>query len=56
MALKHRWNPVRVANVYEMAKAVSALWGSHRMGALSGRLGKAWEMMGWDPSELEAAG
>lgn len=56
VALKHRWNPVRVADVYEMAKAVSTLWGSHGMGALSGRLGKAWEMMGWDPSELEAAG
>jgi hypothetical protein len=56
VALKHRWNPVRVADVYEMAKAVSALWGSHGMGALSGRLDKAWEMMGWDTSELEAAG
>jgi len=53
VALKHRWNPVRVADVYEMAKAVSALWGSYGMGALSGRLDKAWEMMGWDPSELE---
>ncbi len=47
---------MRVADVYEMAKAVSALWGSHGMGALSGRLDKAWEMMGWDPSELEAVG
>ncbi len=51
--VKHVWNPVRVSDVYEMAKAVSALWGSHGMGALSGRLEKAWEMMGWDPSELE---
>jgi len=50
--VKHRWKPVRVSDVYEMAKAVSALWGSHGMGALSGRLEKAWEMMGWDPSEL----
>ena len=56
VTVKHRWNPVRVADVYEMAKAVSTLWGSHGMGALSGRLEKAWEMMGWDPSELEAAG
>ena len=53
VAVKHRWNPVRVSDVYEMAKAVSSLWGSHGMGALGGRLDKAWEMMGWDPSELE---
>ena len=51
--VKHRWRPVRVADVYEMARAVGALWGSHGMGALGGRLEKAWEMMGWDPSELE---
>ena len=54
--VKHRWNPVRVSDVYEMARAVGALWGSHGMGALGGRLGKAWEMMGWDPSELGEAG
>ena len=51
--VKHRWNTIRVTDVYEMAKAVAALWGSHGMGALSGRLEKAWELMGWDPSELE---
>jgi hypothetical protein len=50
--VKHSWNPVRVSDVYEMAKAVAALWGSHGMGALGDRLEKAWEMMGWDPSEL----
>jgi len=51
--VKHRWNPVRVADVYEMAKAVAELWGSHGMGALGQRLDKVWELMGWDPSELE---
>jgi hypothetical protein len=50
--VKHRWNPVRVADVYEMAKAVAVLY-SRGEGAIGGRLEKAWEMMGWDPSELE---
>jgi hypothetical protein len=55
--VKHVWNPVRAADVYEMAKAVAALWGSHGMGALSGRLEKVWEMMGWPEEELsEEAG
>jgi hypothetical protein len=53
ITVKHRWRPVRVADIYEMAKSVAALWGSHGMGALGGRLEKAWEMMGWDPSTLE---
>jgi hypothetical protein len=53
--VKHRWNPVRASDVYEMAKAVAVLWGGGG-GALSGRFGKVWEMMGWDPSELEAGG
>jgi len=51
--VKHVWNPVRVSDVYEMAKAVAGLWGSHGMGAIGGRLEKVWEMMGWDPSELK---
>lgn len=54
--VKHRWNPVRVSDIYEMARAVAALWGSHGMGVLGGRLEKAWEVMGWDPSELEGKG
>jgi hypothetical protein len=56
VVVKHRWRPIRVADVYEMAKAVASLWGSHGMGALSGRLEKAWQLMGWDPSELERGG
>jgi hypothetical protein len=51
--VKHRWNPVRAADVYAMADAASKLWGSHGMGALGGKLEKIWELMGWDPSELE---
>jgi hypothetical protein len=50
--VKHRWNPIRVTDVYEMAKAVALLW-SRGDGAIGGRLEKAWEMMGWDKSELE---
>jgi len=53
VALKHVWNTVRVTDVYEMAKAAAALWGSHGMGVIGGRPEKAWELMGWDPSELE---
>ena len=50
--VKHQWNPIRVTDVYEMAKAVALLW-SRGEGVLGGRLEKAWELMGWDPSELE---
>jgi hypothetical protein len=51
--IKHRWNPVRAADVYAMADAASKLWGSHGMWALGGKLEKVWELMGWDPAELE---
>ncbi len=51
--IKHRWNPVRAADVYEMAKAVSTLWGGG-FGPIGGKLEKAWDLMGWDPAELEA--
>jgi len=49
--VKHRWSPIRVADVYEMAKAVAWLHGRGQ-GPIGDRLEKAWEMMGWDPSEL----
>ena len=52
VVVKHRWNPVRVSDVYEMAKAVAVLHGRGE-GPIGGRLEKAWEMMGWDPAELE---
>jgi len=50
--VKHRWSPIRVADVYEMAKAVTWLHGRGE-GPIGDRLDKAWEMMGWNPSELE---
>ena len=53
--VKHRWNPVRVSDVYEMAKAVAVLYGRGQ-GPIGDKLEKAWEMMGWDPSELEEDG
>ena len=50
--VKHVWNPVRVSDVYEMAKAVAVLHGRGE-GPIGDRLEKVWEMMGWDPSELK---
>ena len=51
--VKHRWNPVRTMDVYAMADAAAKLWGSHGMGSLGRNLEKIWELMGWDPGELE---
>jgi hypothetical protein len=51
--VKHKWNPVRAADVYAMAEAASKLWGSHGIGPIGGKHRKVWELMGWDPSELE---
>ena len=51
--VKHRWNPVRAADVYAMAEAASRLWGSHGMGPIGGKHWKVWDLMGWDQSELE---
>jgi len=53
--VKHEWNPVRVSDVYEMAKAVAVLDGRGE-GPIGGRLKKVWEMMGWDLAELEDEG
>jgi len=50
--VKHRWNPVRASDVYEMAKAVAVLWGGGN-GPIGDNPAKAWDMMGWDPGELE---
>ncbi len=50
--VKHRWNPVRASDVYEMAKAVAALWGGGN-GPISENPAKVWDLMGWDPAELE---
>jgi len=51
--VKHRWNPVRTSDVFEMARAVAVLWGAGS-GPIGGNAEKAWDLMGWDPSELEA--
>jgi hypothetical protein len=40
-----------VTDVYEMAKAVSVLF-SRGEGPLGDHLEKAWELMGWDPTDL----
>lgn len=56
VAVKHRWNPIRVTDIYAMAKAAAELWGSHGMGPLGERRDKIWALMGWDPSELEEEG
>jgi len=52
--VKHRWSHIRVTDIYEMAKAVAVLYGGGH-GALATEVGltKVWELMGWDPSELE---
>lgn len=50
--VKHRWSTIRVTDVYEMAKAVAALH-SRGEGPIGQHLEKVWEMMGWDPTELE---
>jgi hypothetical protein len=52
--IKHRWNPVVASDIYEMAKAVAILWGGGS-GPIGGKPEKAWEMMGWDPAELEGS-
>jgi len=51
--VKHRWNPVRTMDVYAMADAAAKLWGGHGMGPLGRNLEKVWELMGWDPGEME---
>ena len=51
--VKHQWNPVRVYDIYQLADAVSKLWGSHGTGPIGGDSEKVWELMGWDPGELE---
>jgi hypothetical protein len=50
--VKHRWNPVRTSDVYEMAKAVAALWGGGN-GPIGDNPSKVWDLMSWDPAELE---
>jgi len=51
--VKHVWNIVAFHDLYDLAEAISKLWGSHGMGPLAGKLKKVWELMHWDPEELE---
>ena len=53
--MKHVWNIVTFQDLYDLAEAVSRLWGPHGMGPLAGKLEKVWELMHWDPEELEEA-
>ncbi|MEM3677749.1 MAG: phage portal protein [Candidatus Bathyarchaeia archaeon] len=49
--VKHKWNPISTADYVELAEAVAKLYGQG-LGVLTRR--KAYEMLGFDPSELEA--
>jgi hypothetical protein len=55
--IKHVWRPNRVTDIYEAAKAAAALWGPGGMGPLGLNpdigLRKVWELLEWDPTELE---
>lgn len=50
--LKHVWNPIRVVDVYEMAKAVGTLY-HMGLGILADFPDLAFEMMGWPQERLE---
>ena len=45
LRVSHKWNPVRAADVYQMAAAVATLY-SNGMGVLGDDLVRAYEMMG----------
>jgi len=51
--VKHVWNIVAFHDLYEVADAVSKLWGPSGQGPLAGRLRKVWALLHWDPEELE---
>ena len=50
--IKHRWKPIRTTDIYQMAEAVTNLYGQG-LGLLGDFEEKAWEMMGWEKQELE---
>lgn len=50
--VKHVWKPVRTQDVYAMAAAVAQLY-NQGLGLIGDFPEKGWEMMGWDPEELE---
>lgn len=53
--VKHKWKKIRVSDVYEAAKAVGMLWGQGGLGPLGLLMDyeKVWEIMDWDPAELD---
>ena len=53
ICVKHRWKRIRTADLIEIAKAAAILY-SRGEGAVDRR--KVYEMLGWDPSELEEEG
>lgn len=50
---KHIWNTVRAHDIYMQADAASKLWGTHGTGPIGDNKEKIWEIMNWDPTELE---
>jgi len=52
VVLKHRWNEIRAVDIFELYKAVAQLY-SQGMGVIDRR--KTYEMLGFDPEELEEA-
>lgn len=52
VSVKHKWNIIRTTDVYEMAKAVTALYSSG-LGILGDFPDLAFDMMGWPQDRLE---
>ena len=53
VVIKHRWNLIRTVDIYELYRAVSQLY-AQGMGVIDRK--KAYELLGFDPSELEEVG
>jgi hypothetical protein len=52
VVVKHKWNPIRVTDVYEMATAVTNLY-ANGLGILSDYPDIAFDMMGWPQERLQ---
>jgi len=50
VVVKHVWNPIRAVDIFELYKAVAQLY-AQGMGVIDRK--KAYEMLGFDPTELE---
>ena len=51
--VKHLWNPISSTDLLQLAEAAGKLWGTHGTGPVGGGKEKIWQIMGWDPAELE---